>query len=81
MDRMEIRLNEMAVAIGAPMNPSRIGSGPHTGASGRSMSKREREGIVEETFARRTKEVVQYRVHRRDPKDDSRGHGEQPCVQ
>lgn len=26
----DIRLNEMAVAMGAPMNPSRIGAGPQT---------------------------------------------------
>jgi len=30
MDRSKMRLNEMAVAIGAPMNPRRIGSGPQT---------------------------------------------------
>lgn len=30
MDASEIRLNETAVAIGAPMKPSRIDSGPHT---------------------------------------------------
>ena len=27
---IEIKLNEIAVAIGAPMKPRRIGMGPHT---------------------------------------------------
>ena len=30
IEQMEIRLNEMAVAIGAPMNPNPKGLGPHT---------------------------------------------------
>ena len=29
---MDIRLNEIAVAIGAPMKPSRIAGGPQTNA-------------------------------------------------
>jgi hypothetical protein len=31
IERREIRLKEMTVAIGAPMKPRRIGSGPQTG--------------------------------------------------
>jgi hypothetical protein len=31
MEKRDIRLKDIAVAIGAPMKPSRIGSGPHTG--------------------------------------------------
>jgi hypothetical protein len=30
MDMIEIKLNEIVVAIGAPMKPRRIGPGPHT---------------------------------------------------
>jgi hypothetical protein len=31
IEKREIRLKDIAVAIGAPMKPRRIGSGPHTG--------------------------------------------------
>jgi hypothetical protein len=31
MDNREIKLKDIAVAIGAPMKPRRSGSGPHTG--------------------------------------------------
>jgi len=32
IEAIEIKLNEIAVASGAPINPRAIGSGPHTGA-------------------------------------------------
>jgi hypothetical protein len=33
MDKIEIKLNETAVAIGAPIKPRRMGLGPHTSQS------------------------------------------------
>lgn len=32
IEEIEIKLKEIAVASGAPINPRAIGSGPHTGA-------------------------------------------------
>lgn len=73
---MDIRLNEIAVAIGAPMNPSRIGSGPHTVRTERLSASIKWRNVGE---AQRTEKVVEQRVHWRYPKDDSRGHSEETC--
>ena len=63
IEEIEIKLKEIAVASGAPINPSAIGSGPHTGAKVSDVSyvKKRRPN---------TKKVVKNRVDRRDHEDD-----------
>jgi hypothetical protein len=70
IEQIEIRLKEMAVAMGAPMKPRPQGLGPHT----------VRWPGIQSGFARafdgdrgHTQEIVQDDVDRRDEKDDPSG--------
>lgn len=63
-------MNENAVAMGAPMNPRRIGAGPHTTGSERRKVCYSQPNVL-------TEEIVNERVDGRDYDHDARGHGEE----
>ena len=68
-----MRLNEIAVAIGAPMKPRRIGSGPQTGMTDQHDQKEGEEKL--------TKKIIQYCIHGGYAHDDTRRNGEEPYDQ
>jgi len=68
IDRREMRLNEMAVAMGAPINPRRKGGGPHTSGGDELLpSLRPLQNEL-------TQKPIQKYVGRRDDEDDARRH-------
>lgn len=70
IDMTDTRLNEIAVAIGAPMNPNRIDFGPQTIM--RRRQGRIRRGLTGE----RTEEIIQKRINRCDYQNDPSGNSE-----
>ena len=63
IEAIEIKLKDIAVASGAPINPRAMGSGPHTGAK-----------VSDESYVKKrrlyTKKVVKNHVYRRDHEND-----------
>ena len=63
IEAIEIKLKEIAVASGAPINPRAMGSGPHTAAKVSDVSYVKKRRLD-------TKKVVKNRVDRRDYEND-----------
>lgn len=59
----------MAVAMGAPIKPRRMGAGPHT-------SYQVSNCMCGEGGEVHTKEIIEQCIERRDNDHDARGHGE-----
>lgn len=69
MDMSDTRLKEIAVAIGAPMNPKRMGCGPQTANHDQRC-----EVMMVIKIDLRTQKEIEDCVDRRNYKDDAGGY-------